>query len=198
MYPRMYCLIVYCCVVDFGSPYIHGPPQKVSLAPQQPTDDSREPDRASPFRNFGQDIQRKVTLTKQPAVDLSEEAFGNKILEIIAEGVVPRRQRRYRGVGPIGRMFNHNLEEPEVKKLNPQLQQLLERGEDHRFDLLDSIVYAIYSRPFFTYWVTTVQILVCIISLCFYGFGPFNLFERVERIVRFNVILIKDFIRTKC
>lgn len=30
-------------------------------------------------------------------------------------------------------------------------------------------------RPMFTYWVTTVQILVLIISLICYGFGPFGL-----------------------
>lgn len=27
-------------------------------------------------------------------------------------------------------------------------------------------------RPFFTYWVTTVQVVVLIISLFTYGFGP--------------------------
>lgn len=30
-------------------------------------------------------------------------------------------------------------------------------------------------RPMFTYWVTTVQILVLIISLICYGFGPFGI-----------------------
>lgn len=30
-------------------------------------------------------------------------------------------------------------------------------------------------RPMFTYWVTTVQILILIISLFCYGFGPFGL-----------------------
>lgn len=29
-------------------------------------------------------------------------------------------------------------------------------------------------RPMFTYWVTTVQILVLIISIICYGFGPFG------------------------
>ena len=27
-------------------------------------------------------------------------------------------------------------------------------------------------RPYFTYWVTTVQLLVMLISLACYGFGP--------------------------
>ena len=29
-----------------------------------------------------------------------------------------------------------------------------------------------YYRPYFTYWVTTVQLLVLAISLALYGFGP--------------------------
>lgn len=27
-------------------------------------------------------------------------------------------------------------------------------------------------RPYFTYWITTVQVLIMIISLACYGFGP--------------------------
>lgn len=29
-------------------------------------------------------------------------------------------------------------------------------------------------RPFFTYWITTVQVLILVISLACYGFGPFG------------------------
>ena len=29
-------------------------------------------------------------------------------------------------------------------------------------------------RPYFTYWVTTVQVLIMAISLACYGFGPFG------------------------
>lgn len=27
-------------------------------------------------------------------------------------------------------------------------------------------------RPYFTYWVTTVQVIIMIVSLAFYGFAP--------------------------
>ena len=27
-------------------------------------------------------------------------------------------------------------------------------------------------RPYFTWWVTTVQLIICILSLSLYGFGP--------------------------
>lgn len=37
----------------------------------------------------------------------------------------------------------------------------------------------IHFRPLFTWWVTLVQVLVCIVSLVFYGLGPAG-WERVE------------------
>ncbi|EJW88892.1 hypothetical protein WUBG_00197 [Wuchereria bancrofti] len=46
-------------------------------------------------------------------------------------------------------------------------------------------------RPFFTYWITTVQILVTIISLYTYGIGPwgFGLMERTADVLHTTVIL---------
>lgn len=40
----------------------------------------------------------------------------------------------------------------------PDVRKQLDDFEDH--------------RPYFTYWITTVQILILIISLACYGFGP--------------------------
>lgn len=57
---------------------------------------------------------------------------------------------------------------------------------DNRFrgDLTEEEKLSLYSlddhRPFFTYWVTTVQIIVMIIALCTYGFGPWGM-TRVQR-----------------
>lgn len=54
-----------------------------------------------------------------------------------------------------------------------------------RKDLTNAQLNAIYSfndhRPYFTYWVTTVQILIMIITLFTYGFGPFGLSKTMER-----------------
>lgn len=41
------------------------------------------------------------------------------------------------------------------------VKEVLEDLEDH--------------RPFFTYWLSTVQILILVISLVSYGFGPFGM-----------------------
>lgn len=35
-------------------------------------------------------------------------------------------------------------------------------------------------RPYFTYWVTFVQVVVCIVSIAVYGFAPIGLGKRVE------------------
>lgn len=47
------------------------------------------------------------------------------------------------------------------------------------------------SRPFFTYWITTVQILVTIISLYTYGVGPWGigLTERTADVLHTTVTL---------
>jgi hypothetical protein len=42
-------------------------------------------------------------------------------------------------------------------------------------------------RPFFTYWVTTVQVIVMIITLCWYGIGNFGV----------ELALKSDFVRTE-
>ena len=36
-------------------------------------------------------------------------------------------------------------------------------------------------RPFFTYWVTFVQIVVCIVSIAVYGFAPIGFDKSIEK-----------------
>lgn len=43
---------------------------------------------------------------------------------------------------------------------HPVIQEQLEHMDDH--------------RPYFTYWITIVQILVLLISIFCYGIGPFG------------------------
>lgn len=54
-----------------------------------------------------------------------------------------------------------------------------------RKDLTHAQLNAIYSfndyRPYFTYWVTTVQILIMIITIFTYGFGPFGFSETLVK-----------------
>ncbi|CAL1262939.1 unnamed protein product [Larinioides sclopetarius] len=65
--------------------------------------------------------------------------------------------RRQYGLGIMGRFFNRRIRQD---RITSDVKQQLDDINDH--------------RPFFTYWVTTVQILVTVISLAVYGFGPFG------------------------
>ncbi|RWS27945.1 inactive rhomboid protein 1-like protein [Leptotrombidium deliense] len=72
-----------------------------------------------------------------------------------------RLQRRKIGMNFWRRFFKRKLR----KNVTPEVKRLIEDLDDH--------------RPFFTYWITTVQILVLFISLIVYGFGPIG-FTRVQ------------------
>lgn len=42
------------------------------------------------------------------------------------------------------------------------------------------ILYVIFFRPYFTYWVTFVQIVVFIVSLAVYGIAPIGISTTVK------------------
>ncbi|XP_054724102.1 inactive rhomboid protein 1-like isoform X2 [Uloborus diversus] len=65
--------------------------------------------------------------------------------------------RRQYGMGVIGKFLHRKIKQDHITS---DVKEQLEDIDDH--------------RPFFTYWVTTVQILVTVISLAVYGFGPFG------------------------
>uniref|UniRef100_A0A0A9W1Q1 Inactive rhomboid protein 1 n=2 Tax=Lygus hesperus TaxID=30085 RepID=A0A0A9W1Q1_LYGHE len=67
--------------------------------------------------------------------------------------------RRQFGQGIIHRLFGRSLKRSVMSR--EPVKEVLEDLEDH--------------RPFFTYWLSTVQILILAISLVSYGFGPFGM-----------------------
>ncbi|KAL1497983.1 hypothetical protein ABEB36_008858 [Hypothenemus hampei] len=66
--------------------------------------------------------------------------------------------RRQYGMGWIGRFFGRKYRKSVVN--DERIQAQLDDMDDQ--------------RPFFTYWVTSVQILILCISIICYGFGPFG------------------------
>ncbi|KAH1015690.1 hypothetical protein HUJ04_007035, partial [Dendroctonus ponderosae] len=66
--------------------------------------------------------------------------------------------RRQYGMGWVGRLFGRVYRKSVVS--HPVIQEQLEHMDDH--------------RPYFTYWITIVQILVLLISIFCYGIGPFG------------------------
>ncbi|XP_024940887.1 inactive rhomboid protein 1 isoform X3 [Cephus cinctus] len=70
--------------------------------------------------------------------------------------VFDNSNRRQYGMGIVGRFFGRSFRKSVAHK--PDVKKQLDDIEDH--------------RPYFTYWITTVQVLILIISLACYGFGP--------------------------
>lgn len=67
--------------------------------------------------------------------------------------------RRQHGQGIFQRLFGRSLKRSVLNR--EPVKEQLEDLEDH--------------RPYFTYWLSTVQILILVISLISYGFGPFGM-----------------------
>ncbi|XP_028048606.1 inactive rhomboid protein 1 isoform X4 [Monomorium pharaonis] len=87
----------------------------------------------------------------------SREITGaTRISRSTIDRVFDNSNRRRYGMGIVGRFFGRSFRKSVTHK--PDIKKQLDDFEDH--------------RPYFTYWITTVQVLILIISLACYGFGP--------------------------
>ncbi|XP_019880936.2 uncharacterized protein LOC109608827 isoform X3 [Aethina tumida] len=84
---------------------------------------------------------------------------GSRIFSNFLDHVLDNSDRRQFGMGWVGKMFGRSMRKSVANERH--IQEQLDDLEDH--------------RPMFTYWVTTVQILVLFISIICYGFGPFGI-----------------------
>lgn len=89
-------------------------------------------------------------------VDLTDFDAKESIVKLVNDVLARHQPKRAFGMGLVGNLLSRKF----------------------RKDLTYAQVNAIYSfndhRPFFTYWVTAVQILIMLITLFTYGFGPFG------------------------
>ncbi|XP_074027428.1 rhomboid-5 isoform X2 [Leptinotarsa decemlineata] len=83
---------------------------------------------------------------------------GSRIPSNMFDRVLDNSDRRQYGMGWAGKMFGRSFRKSVTQDI--KIQEQLDDMEDH--------------RPMFTYWVTTVQILVLFISIFCYGFGQFG------------------------
>ncbi|XP_033215462.1 inactive rhomboid protein 1 [Belonocnema kinseyi] len=89
-------------------------------------------------------------------VTLRKEMGGKRIPPATIDRIFDNSNRRLYGMGIVGRFFGRSFRKSVAHK--PDVRKQLDDFEDH--------------RPYFTYWITTVQVLILIISLACYGFGP--------------------------
>ncbi|CAJ0584737.1 unnamed protein product, partial [Mesorhabditis spiculigera] len=120
----------------------------------------------------------KTTLGRPEPIDIvpgpterppAVPSLGDRILLNVKSGIIDNRQnkirtRRKMGEGVFGRLCLRKMKKQ--SELPANLRQQIANTSDE--------------RPFFTYWITTVQVIICLLSVLFYGFGPVG-FSRVER-----------------
>ncbi|CAD6199320.1 unnamed protein product [Caenorhabditis auriculariae] len=111
-------------------------------------------------------LQRQKSIDRSAFLEAHMDRFAMAVQKHNPEQRQHRKKARIRGIGRLGRCIGRNLQKSKVSRLPENLRNRIEEGEDE--------------RVFFTYWVTTIQILVCLMSILFYGLGPFGL-DRVEK-----------------
>lgn len=109
-------------------------------------------------------IKPEENVSQEVGGDLTDFDARESIEKLVNDVLTRNQPRRVFGMGLVGNLLSRKF----------------------RKDLTYAQLNAIYSfndyRPYFTYWVTTVQILIMIITLFTYGFGPFG----------FSKSLVKD------
>ncbi|XP_047994926.1 inactive rhomboid protein 1 isoform X2 [Leguminivora glycinivorella] len=93
---------------------------------------------------------------RRPERSVSWGAGGARIHTPMLEPLADNSNRRQFGMGVVGRFFRRSL------------RKSVTRQEDVAKQLDELTDY----RPYFTWWVSTVQTLVLLLSLLCYGFGP--------------------------
>ncbi|KAF4532238.1 hypothetical protein B566_EDAN004324 [Ephemera danica] len=102
-------------------------------------------DRAASWRRSRQEAGAEAT---------SSEVGASRIWSHVLDRALDNSDRRQYGMGLVGRLLRRSMRRSAVERHKRQLDDL----EDY--------------RPFFTYWVTTVHVMVMALSLLCYGLGP--------------------------
>ncbi|KAF1755703.1 hypothetical protein GCK72_012153 [Caenorhabditis remanei] len=159
----------YISYIDVGDSTINMPRATALGGPVGPVA-SRRPDRvfmeeASTSSAHRHQLIRQHTAVVDPSEDVGfrewrqrherknveTQRFAQKIAD-------SKHQKRQRGIGVFGKFFNRSYKD----NLAADLKKLLADGDDE--------------RPWFTYWITTIQAAVCILSIILYGFGPLGVY----------------------
>lgn len=93
----------------------------------------------------------------------------------LIESIYDNSDRRQYGMGIIGRLLNRRFR----SNLTNEEKKLLNSIDD--------------SRPYFTYWIMCVQLIIMILALLTYGFGPFGLQKvKISQPVLVNSLSIQE------
>uniref|UniRef100_A0A3Q2SRA0 Inactive rhomboid protein n=1 Tax=Fundulus heteroclitus TaxID=8078 RepID=A0A3Q2SRA0_FUNHE len=107
----------------------------------------------------------KVPL-RQEVVSVHGQRRGQRII-VPVKKLFAREKRPY-GLGMVGKLTNRTYR----KRIDSYVKRQIEDMDDH--------------RPFFTYWITFVHLLITILAVCIYGIAPvgFSQHETVDSVLR--------------
>ncbi|KAG1929233.1 inactive rhomboid protein 1 isoform X1 [Pimephales promelas] len=110
-------------------------------------------------------VQPKVRL-RQEVVSVSGQRRGQRIA-VPVKKLFAKEKRPY-GLGMVGRLTNRTYR----KRIDSYVKKQIEDMNDH--------------RPFFTYWITFVHLLITILAVSIYGIAPvgFSQHETVDSVLR--------------
>ncbi|XP_078134569.1 inactive rhomboid protein 1 [Sander vitreus] len=111
-------------------------------------------------------VQPKVRL-KQEVVSVSSHQQRGQRIVVPVKKLFAREKRPY-GLGMVGRLTNRTYR----KRIDSFVKRQIEDMDDN--------------RPFFTYWITCVHLLVTILAITIYGIAPlgFSQHETVDSVLR--------------
>ncbi|XP_028285796.1 inactive rhomboid protein 1 isoform X3 [Parambassis ranga] len=111
-------------------------------------------------------VQPKVRL-KQEVVSINTHQQRGQRIVVPVKKLFAREKRPY-GLGMVGRLTNRTYR----KRIDSYVKRQIEDMDDH--------------RPFFTYWITCVHLLITILAVTIYGIAPvgFSQHETVDSVLR--------------
>ncbi|KAM4716342.1 inactive rhomboid protein 1 isoform 2-T4 [Anableps anableps] len=111
-------------------------------------------------------VQPKVRLQQEVVSESGQKQRGQRIA-VPVKKLFAREKRPY-GLGMVGRLTNRTYRQ----RLNSFVKRQIEDMDDH--------------RPFFTYWITFVHLLITILAVSIYGIAPigFTQHETVDSVLR--------------
>uniref|UniRef100_A0A8K9VBY2 Inactive rhomboid protein n=1 Tax=Oncorhynchus mykiss TaxID=8022 RepID=A0A8K9VBY2_ONCMY len=121
----------------------------------------------------------KVPL-RQEVVSVNGQRRGQRIV-VPVKKLFAREKRPY-GLGMVGKLTNRTYR----KRIDSYVKRQIEDMDDH--------------RPFFTYWITVVHLLITILAVCIYGIAPvgFSQHETVDSVRMVFYVSIPDCLHAIC
>ena len=153
-------------------------------------------------------VQPKMRLKQEVvSVNSQQQQRGQRIV-VPVKKLFAREKRPY-GLGMVGRLTNRTYR----KRIDSFTKRQIEDMDDHRWSSCwfyfyseDYILispgngawqtFSILSRPFFTYWITFVHLLITILAMTIYRIAPvgFSQHETVDSVSAANRIALESFL----